>query len=130
MTQNNTLVAYSQEISPIIREIAKKKELLKDIAGSDEGAQELAQEAADVQEAYKSYLETIDGYSEVATELKELEKDLKEAISGAAKASDFKAAELKAFYLARNKEQAVKKTIDKGVLFEELNTILDGIKAQ
>ncbi len=118
------LLAYSQEIAPKIRELLKKKELLKDFKDSDETALELADAVKSAQAALKDYIEKSDDGKEIIDEIHAIEKEVKEAIKGAAKASTFKPAQLKAFLLARAKEDAVKKVIDKGSIFTELTLIL------
>ena len=118
---NQALIEYAKEISPYIRQIKAKKDIIADFKESDEKAQELAAAVKESQEALKAYVENDDDMKAVLEEISELEKELKQALKAASKASGYKPAELKAFFVARNKEQeAVKKVIDKGELFEAL----------
>lgn len=128
------LSEYSKEIGPLVRELAKKKELLKDFKESDETAVELAQKVKDAQEALKAYVETSDRGKELLAEIKEKDTELKEAVKAAARATKdtdrpFKVGELKPYFVARNKgdeKKSVTKVIDKGDTFEELEVIIDG----
>jgi len=123
------LIEYSREIGPKIRNIEKKKELLKDFKKTDEKAVELAQNVADAQAVLKKYIE--DSETSLIAEIKSMNAELTTAIKGAARATKdsprpYKAGELKAYFQARNKtyEQGkvppVKKVIVKGSTFDEL----------
>lgn len=121
---SKALLAYSQEIAPLVRLVAKKKDLLKDFKESDQGAIDLAEIVTAAQEALKAYIESTDDGKEIMQDIKDAENELKQAIKGAAKATEQKPADLKAFFVARSKDQAVKKVIDKGDKFETLNKAL------
>jgi len=125
MTQTNTtLVEYSRNIAPIIRDLNHQKELLADFKASDEEYLELAAEVKALQDAMKSYLEKTEGSAEILEKIKDLSNDLKEAVSAAAKGTDYKPAELKAFFQSRAKEDGVIKVVTKGELFDELDNLL------
>ncbi len=118
------LVEYSKEIAPMIRDILYQKELLKDFKESDERAVELAEDVASAQDALKAYVEASEDGKAILDKIKELETELKQAVRGAAKDTEYKAAMLKAFFTARQKDDAVKKTITKGDVFDELDKAL------
>lgn len=122
---NATLVEYSKEIAPRVRAVIKKKELLKDFKESDEHAIELAQTIKDAQALLKAYLEENDDSKEILEAIKEQTKELKLAIKAAAKVTEHKPAELKAFFTARAKEDGVKKVIVKGDKFEAITKELN-----
>lgn len=126
------LTEYSKEIGPLVRAVAKKKELLKDFKESDETAVALAETVKIAQEALKAYVEASDDGKTILAEIKEAETELKTALKGAAYSTKntptpYKAGELKPYFVARNKEkkaQAVEKVIKKGDTFEALEKVL------
>lgn len=133
MSKDVALVEYSREIGPRIRAIEFKKQIIKDFKGMDETALELADKVKAAQEELKAYVDR--EHAELIDEIKALEAELKTAIKGAARATKdtprpFTAGELKPYFVARNKpvEQGkvapVKKVIDKGDTFEELEVKL------
>ena len=121
----NKLVEYSKEIAPMIRSLNELKASLKDFKDGNEEAQALAQAIKDAQQALKDFLETNEESSEILTKIKELENDVKQACRGAANGTNYKAAELKAFFTTRSKEDGVEKVKEKGVLFTELEEALE-----
>lgn len=131
MTDQNkqALVEYSREIGPRVRAIEAKKQVIKDFKTTDETALALAENVATAQAALKAHVEKEN--DDIIKEIKELETELKEAIKGAARSTkgtdrEFKAGELKPYFVARNKpvEQGkmkpVVKVITKGDTFELL----------
>lgn len=122
MTQTNqALVEYSREIGPRVRAIEAKKQALKDFKETDQKAIELTEAIKTANESakaeLKSYIESEN--ADLIEEIKELEKELKEAIKGAARATKdtdrpFTAGELKPYFVARNKtvEQGKPKPVD------------------
>jgi hypothetical protein len=127
------LIEYSREIGPRIRDIEKKKQIIKDFKETDEHAQELKQEISNLQEQLKAYVE--EQNKDVIDEIKTMESELKSAIKGAARSTKdsprpYKAGELKPYFVARNKPvpqgkpTPVKKVIVKGDTFEELEAEL------
>lgn len=136
-TKQEALIEYSREIGPRVRDIINKKQIIKDFATTDQRAVEMAEEAKAAIEAAKAdlkkYIETEN--AELLEEIKELEKELGLAIKAAARSTkgtphEFKASELKPYFVARNKpfEQGkpspVKKVIDKGDQFGVLESII------
>lgn len=122
---NKTIVAYAQEISPRIREIEKKKELLKDFIDSDEEAQQNIEYVTEAKNCLKDYLQTHERFIELTDQIKELEKENKEALKAIAGVSNFKPTQWKGFLKARNKDKGVVKVIDKGVLFADMDDTLE-----
>ena len=120
------LTEYSREIVPMIKDLLYKKDLQKDFRESDDTAIDLAEAVKMAQTQLKEYLEKDDTYKELDEQVKERTREIKEALKGAARVCEFKPAELQAFFQARVKE-AVKKTVDKGQVFAELNNLLDEV---
>lgn len=120
-----TLLEYSREIGPKIRELLKKKEILKEYKEENETVEELVANIKEAQDELKKFLETNDDFKEIYEEIKDLENDIKQAIKGAERATDkkFPAALLKTYFVARAKEN-VDKTVEKGEAFAELTSIL------
>lgn len=117
------LIEYSREIVPMLKDLLKQKELLKDFKESDDTALDLAAAIKDAQDELKAYIEKDEDAKLFIDRIKEIENDIKEAVKGAAKVCDFKEAELKAFFLAHVKE-TVDKTVDKGTAFAALEELL------
>jgi hypothetical protein len=120
----NKIAAYCPEIMTLIREVAKRKDLLKDFRETDEHAQELEQLIKEAQEELKAYLETNDESKELLADIKTANTELKMAVKGAAVGSEFKVPMLMKYYAARAKDEAVEKTIKIGEAFAELGTII------
>ncbi len=120
-TKQVTLIEYSKEIMPLIRNILKKKELQADFKDSDEGYLEHVGYVKEAQETAKSYLETNDDYKELDEEVKAFTKELKLAVKAAAENTEYKPKDLLAYFVARNKDDAVQKAIIKGGLFATLD---------
>lgn len=120
----NKLVEYSKEIAPMYRAKKHQQDLLKDFKESDKKAVELAEAIKEAQQALKDYLESADDSKEILEKIKDIDKDIKEAVSGAVNGTKFKAAEIKAFFAARAKEN-VDKVVEKGVLFTEFKLLLE-----
>lgn len=124
MTQANvqatTLMAYSQEIAPLIRQAAELKADLKDFKESDEQAIKLAEVIKQAQDDLKQYLEDNQKSADIIEAIKDVEKDIKLAVQAAAKNSAYKASELKSYFIARSRDDGVEKVVCKGTLFEDL----------
>ena len=127
--ENATLIEYSREIGPRVRDIINKKQILADFKTTDQTALELSEKVKEVQADLKAYVEK--EQAELRDEIKQLEKELKEAYQACARATKdtdrpYTVAELKAYFTARNKPfemgttPPVKKVIEKGETFEEL----------
>ena len=125
--KKNTLVEYTKEIMPLFTQLQYQKNLLKDFKESDEKAVKLAAAIKEAQEELKAYLENNDDSKAVLDKIKEIDIDIKEAVKAAVKyAGDVKPAELKAYYIARSKEDGVVKVVKKGNVFEGLEEQLEG----
>ncbi len=114
-----TFVEYSREIAPLVRDLLKKKEIFKDFKDSDAKALELKQNIKDAQELLKKYLAENDEAKDLVGDVKDVAKEVKLAVKGAARGTEYKPADLTGFFVARAKA-SVKKTITKGGLFVEL----------
>lgn len=123
---SDKIKAYAKEILPMIRELNKQKDYLADFKTTDEEAVKLTEAVKEVQDALKEYLDVNDHAAELQERIKDISKDIKEAVAGAAKDEKYTTAELKAYFIARVKEEGVEKVVDKGVLFTELNEVIDG----
>lgn len=115
----NKLAAYAKELSPTIRKVLELKELLKEFKSSDDGALELQETIKEAQEELKDYLSKHEDSGATITEIKELEKDLKEGFAAAVKDSDYKPADFKAYLIARANDK-VEVVVAKGVTFGSL----------
>lgn len=125
MTQSSTtLIEYSRNIAPIIRDLNHQKELLADFKESNSEYLEFVEEVKGLQETMKGMLEENDDSKEILEKIKDLDNDLKEAVKAAARGTDYKPAELKAFFVARSKDEGVVKIVTKGELFSELDELL------
>lgn len=118
------LVGYSQEIAPKIRDLIKKKLILKDFKESDEKAIELANIVKEAQADLKKYVEESEDGMEILDEIKSIENEIKQAVKSAGQASNYKPKDLKAFFVARAKEDAVVKVIEKGDIFKDIKQLL------
>ena len=121
---SNKLQAYNQNIQPLITAIAHQAELLKDFKDSNEEAQDLIKVVKDAQEALKAFLEDCPDSAEIIDKKSELETELKEAISAAAKDSDYKAVDLAKYFKTRNKKKT-KQVIMAGEMFDALDNIIE-----
>lgn len=115
---STTLLSYNQEIVPQFISLGTKKEILKEFMADDEYVQECLGQIKEMQENIKAHVE--DKEPELVREIKDLETDIKLAVSAAAKGTAYKPAELKGFFAARAK-QSVEKVVGKGELFSELS---------
>lgn len=116
-----TLIEYSREIGPKIREQLKLKEILTEGVADDQVVQDFKQQIADMNDAIKQHIE--DKESDLVRRIKDLDTDIKLAVKAAAKGTDYKPADLKAFLVARAKEK-VEDVVGKGELFAQLESEL------
>jgi hypothetical protein len=125
-----TLLEYSREIGPMIRDLLKKKEVLKEFVTENETVDEYKAQVKEVQDEMKKYLADHPDYKDLYEGIAELENDIKQAIKGAERATDkkFPAALLKNYFTARAKE-TVEKTVEKGTQFTKLTAIIMEPKA-
>jgi len=112
-----TMIEYSREIGPKIRKLIELNETLKEWKAEDAGVQQFAEDIKGLQEGLKSYIE--DKESGLIREIADVSTDIKLAVKAAAKNTQYKPAELKAYFVARAKE-SVSKVVDKGELFAQL----------
>jgi len=117
------LMEYSREIIPMIKQLIYQKELMKEFTENDETVIDYSDAVKQSQEALKKYLATNDDAVTVNNKIKDISNDIKIAIKGAAKVCEYKPDALKAFFVARVRED-VDKTVSKGVIFSELEEIL------
>lgn len=116
----NKIAAYNNEIQPMLKVLTGFKEDLKDFKETDEKALKLIQAVKDAQEELKAYLEDNPTSKDILDNIKEHTKEFGLAVKAAAQGSAYKVGELKAYYVARNKE-TVEDVIGKGDLFSDLN---------
>lgn len=113
-----TLIEYNKEIQPKIRKLLELNEALKEWKAEDEEVQRILEDIKESQAILKSYVE--DKESSLIREINDLTTDIKLAVKAAAKGTNYKPAELKAFFTARAKE-SVEKVVSKGELFAQLD---------
>lgn len=123
---NKEFVAHTQEIMPLIRTLAKKKELVKDFLDNSDDVATLRQNIEVAKKALADFLETNDDYKALVAEHKEAATGVRLALKTAKKVFDKKPAELKAYFSARAKQSGVEKVVKKAKLFEELSVKIDG----
>lgn len=123
-SSTNKLAEYQKEILPMIRNLEYQKALLADFKSSDEKAVALAEAVKDAQKALKDYLDTEEYAAGLQETIKEIARDIKTAIAGAANGEKYKPAELKAYWVAKVKDEGVEKVVSKGTLFVELNGVI------
>ena len=122
MTQ---LIEYSREVMPMVRKLADMKEELKSLKEDNQEVQVLLSNVKQAQEALAKYLETNDDVKQMLSDIKDVSKDIQQAVKRASKGSGYKPKELKDYFFARAKEDAVVKTVQKGKLFDALNEEID-----
>lgn len=124
MNETN-LMEYSREVMPLIRQLNKKKEILKDYKDGHEDVKLLQTRIKALQKELAETLEKDDDYKQINADVKEISVALKQALKSAAKASGFKAKNLKEYFQARAKEEAVKKTVEKAQRFTTFEKLID-----
>lgn len=124
MNETN-LIEYSREVMPLIRQLNQKKEILKDYKDGNEDVKLLQERVKALQKELAETLEKDDDYKQVNADVKEISVELKQALKSAAKASGFKAKNLKEYFQARAKEEAVKKTVEKAQRFTTFEKLID-----
>lgn len=117
------LQEYQSEVLPMMRALDYQKELIADFKASDEKAVAMAEAVKQAQRELKDYLETEEYSVELHTKKKELENDIKQAITAAAAGEKYKPAELKTYWAAKVKE-TVDISIGRGVMFKDLEEAL------
>jgi len=115
---SESLITYSREVVPMFIALGTKKQILKEFMDEDEHVQETLAEIKALQESVKAYVEEKE--PELTREVKALNTDIGLAVKAAARGTNYKAQELKAFFAARAKE-SVEKVVTKGEIFAELD---------
>jgi gas vesicle protein len=130
--QKHTLVEYTREILPLYRELFKRQDLLKNFKETDEKAQELTEIIKEAQANLKNYLEENGESKEMMSNIKNISRDIKEAVKAAnsvlneGNGDEVKAVELAGYFKARAKAE-VEKSILKGVLFKDLDDVIGSV---
>ena len=109
----------AQELKDLVKQIAYKDELLKDIKASNEKVQKLQNLIKESQDEIKALLAANIDYFTIEQEKKELVKELNEGAKKAVQGTGFKKAELTAFMKADIKGASIK-VVEKGQLFSTL----------
>lgn len=116
--QNNTTFAvYAQEISPLIRQVIKKKTILVEFKKEDAEYLKFAEQIKELQAEQKIYL--AEKESELIGEIKDLDNDIKEGIKAMTQGTKFSAKDVKAYLTSRAKDK-VEEVILKGDVFSVL----------
>lgn len=113
----NTIATYAQEILPKFRELAAKKEALKEWAKEDATILEFKAQIKEMNENIKAHIEDVE--STLVREIKALTTDISEACKAAAQGSAYEAKEIKSYLQSRAADK-VEDVLLKAVLFTEL----------
>lgn len=119
------LIEYSREIMPLVRKLQDSKDALKSYKDDNDKLTLLLKNVKDAQESLVTELKNDDDVQQMLAEIKDISKDIQQAVKAASKGSGWKPSELKQYFFARAKEDAVVKTIKKGALFDALNDEID-----
>lgn len=109
----------TQELKELVKQIAYKDELLKDIKASNPAIEKLQNLIKESQEEIKALLAANLDYFTIEQEKKELVKELNQGAKAAVKGTGFKKADLTAFMKADIKGASIK-VVEKGQLFSSL----------
>lgn len=128
-TQNNVdnpaqqllLSEYAKELLPKFRQLATKKQILKEWANDDQDIADWKAQIKEHQEAIKAHIE--DRESQLTREIKDLSTDIGLACKAAAKGSDYELKDLKAYFKMRSEER-VEEVVQKGKVFAALDVEL------
>lgn len=129
MTENNQnnpaqqllLSEYARELLPKFRQLATKKEILKEWAADDQQVSKFKEEIKAIQEQMKAYIE--DTESQLVREIKDLTTDIGLGCKAAAKGSEYELKDLKAYFKMRSEER-VEEVVQKGMTFAKLDVEL------
>jgi hypothetical protein len=125
---NEKIKSYNPEIQTLLRNSARKQELIKDFKATDQGYLDLMATVKEAQDAAKAYLEKYENAGEVIQEKKAIDKEIKMAIEAAAKGSEYEEKDklkvLTAYFKARANEKVTEKIV-LGDEFEVLNSIIE-----
>lgn len=117
MTTPTKIALYAQEVLPKFRELAEKKEALKEWAKEDATILEFKAQIKEMNENIKAHIEDVE--STLVREIKALTTDISEACKAAAQGTQYEAKELKAYFQSRAADK-VEEVIEKADLFKEL----------
>lgn len=119
--QQELLSEYAKELLPKFRQLATKKEILKEWAADDQQVAKFKEEIKGIQEQMKAYIE--DTESQLVREIKDLATDIGLGCKAAAKGSEYVLKDLKAYFKMRSEER-VEEVVQKGKVFEALDVEL------
>lgn len=117
MTTPTKIAVYAQEVLPKFRELAAKKEALKEWAKEDATILEFKAQIKEMNENIKAHIEDVE--STLVREIKALTTDISEACKAAAQGSAYEAKEIKSYLQSRAADK-VQDVLEKAVLFTEL----------
>ena len=119
--QQLLLSEYAKEVLPKYRELATKKQILKEWAADDQTIAEFKEQIKEMNENIKSHIE--DKESQLVREIKDLNTDISLACKAAAKGSEYELKDLKAYFKMRAEER-VEEVVQKGMTFAKLDVEL------
>ena len=118
MTTPTKIAVYAQEVLPKFRELAAKKEALKEWAKEDATILEFKAQIKEMNENIKAHIEDVE--STLVREIKALNTDISEACKACAQGTQYEAKEIKAYFQSRAAAK-VQDVLEKAVLFTELS---------
>lgn len=122
---NKTLLEYSKHIVPMFRTLSEFKEELKIFKEEDDKCLELIDQIKQLQDELTIYLEEQEESKLILNKIAAINTDINLAVKSAKNGTSLKAPQLKSYFAARAKEDAVDKAIEKGELFSTLNKELE-----
>lgn len=118
MTAPTKIAVYAQEVLPKFRELAAKKDALKEWAKEDATILEFKAQIKEMNENIKAHIEDVE--STLVREIKALTTDIGLACKSCAQGTQYEAKELKAYFQSRAADK-VQDVLEKAVLFTELS---------
>ena len=113
------LKSYNKEVVPLFLALAESKEVMKEFMAADSIVQGYLEDIKVIQQQIKDRVE--EAKPDLVREIKAYQTDIQLACKAAAKGSEHKPAELKAFWAARASEK-VSKVVEKGETFQQLES--------
>ena len=117
MTTPTKIAVYAQEVLPKFRELAAKKEALKEWAKEDATILEFKAQIKEMNENIKAHIEDVE--STLVREIKALTTDIGLACKACAQGTPYEAKEIKAYFQSRAADK-VQDVLEKAVLYTEL----------
>ena len=117
MTTPTKIAAYAQEVLPKFRELAAKKEALKEWAKEDATILEFKAQIKEMNESIKAHIEDVE--SNLVREIKALTTDIGLACKSCAQGTQYEAKDIKAYFQSRAADK-VGDVFEKAELFKEL----------